>query len=231
MRETCMRLDAAGIAHVLFGGVLLGIARQGAPFAGDKDIDIALAEGDDRAMIDVLFADGYRAIRVPEPHAASARAHCMGFVHAATGIGIDIFFLHRQGDRLRQGIGWPDELFYDYPAWEPGRLRWRDRDWPVPAPLEQYLASNYGSDWRSPWREVEDGRRFDKRWFDSQVSCPGLAPECVARAVNLVMLRLLGALGRAQWSKALALCDQVLAREHVDELEAIRLRLLAAGIR
>jgi len=226
-----MRLDAAGIAHVLIGGVVLGLARQGEPFDGDKDIDIALAGGEDRSMLAGLFADGYRAIRVPDAHAASARSQCMGFVHAATGIGIDVFFLQRHGDRLRQGIGWPDGLFYDYPLFTSGTLRWRDRDWPVPAPLEDYLASNYGADWRSPWREAGDGRRFDKRWFDTQVSCPGLVPECVPRAVSLVLLRLVAALRQAQWPKALALCDQILAREPVGEAEAVRLHLLAAGIR
>jgi tetratricopeptide (TPR) repeat protein len=231
MRETCMRLDAAGIAHVLFGGVVLGIARQGEPFAGDKDIDIALASGEDRAILDGLFADGYHAIRIPEAHMATARSQCMGFVHAATGIGIDLFFLHRHADRLRQGIGWPDHLSYEYPAFASGSLRWRDRDWPVPAPLEDYLASNYGADWRSPWREVGDGRRFDKRWFDTQVSCPGLAADSRARAVNLAMLRLVAALRQGQWPKALALCDQILARESVGEVENARRHLLAAGIR
>lgn len=231
MHETCMRLDAAGIAQRLIGGVVLGIARQGEPFAGDKDIEIALADDVDRAMLDALFADGYRARRLPATHAASSRWHCMGFVHAATGIGIELSFLHVQGDMLRQSVGWPDELFYDHPVFASGSLRWRGRDWPAPAPLDAYLASHYGDDWRSPWREVGDGRRFDKRWFDARLSCPGLAAESVPRAVNLGLLRLLAALKRQQWPKALALCDQILAREGIGEVEAIRLQLLRAGIR
>lgn len=231
MRETCMRLDAAGIAHQLIGGVVLGIARQGDPFDGDKDIDIALESSADRAMLDRLFADGYRAIRVPEPHATAARVQCMGFVHSASGIGVDLFFMHRHGNRMRQSIAWPDALFYEYPVFASGTFRWRDRAWSVPAPLHDYLASNYGSDWRSPWREVGDGRRFDKRWFDTQISCPGLVADCVPRAVNLVALRLVAALRQAQWQKALALCDQILAREHLDEVERVRRHLLAAGIR
>ena len=114
---------------------------------------------------------------------------------------------------MRQSLGWPDALSYRYPSLEVGQLRWRGRDWPVPVPLDAYLASNYGEDWREPRRRLADGRSYDKRWFDTQVSCPGLEPDSVGRAVSLVLLRLVAALEAGKWEKALALCDQVLARE------------------
>ena len=56
-----LMLRAAGEllrARQLIGGVVLGIARQGDPFDGDKDIDIALESGEDRAMLGRLFAGG-----------------------------------------------------------------------------------------------------------------------------------------------------------------------------
>ena len=231
MTEACARLQQAGIAHLLIGGVVLGIAREGEPFAGDKDIDIALDDGVDRDAVAAALATGFTPVRVPAAHAGDARRWCMGYTHEASGIGIDLFFMPRGDTTIRQGLGWPDQLFYDYPAFVPGTLAWRGRDWPVPAPLETHLASNYGDDWRSPRREVGDGRSFDKRWFDTQVSCPGLVAESLPRAVSLVLLRLLATLRLARWEKALALCDQVLARESIDEVEAMRRYLLAAGIR
>ena len=100
----------------------------------------------------------------------------------------------------------------------------------MPAPLEDYLAADYGADWRSSTREAA-GHVFDKRWLDSQISSPSLAAESLPRAVNLVLLRLLTALRQGRWPKALALCDQVLARERLGEVEAIRQHLLAAAIR
>lgn len=230
LSETCDRLQQAGIAHLLIGGVVLGIAREGEPFAGDKDIDIALDDSVDREAVAAAFATGFTPVRVPAAHADEARRWCMGFTHEATGIGIDLFFAQRSEAAIRQGLGWPDQLFYDYPPFAAGTLAWRGRDWPVPAPLEAYLASNYGEDWRSPRRELGDGRSFDKRWFDTQISCPGLAPESRSRAVNLVLLRLLATLRLGRWEKALALCDQLLAREALTEVEAVRQRLLAAGI-
>lgn len=230
LSDACDRLQQAGIAHVLIGGVVLGIAREGEPFAGDKDIDIALDDGVDRDAVAVAFATGYTPVRVPATHADEARRWCMGYTQDATGIGIDLFFMPRGATTIRQGLAWPDQLFYDYPRFDAGTLAWRGRDWPVPAPLESYLASNYGEDWRSPRREVGDGRSFDKRWFDTQISCPGLAPESLPRAVSLVLLRLLATLRLGRWEKALALCDQLLARESLAEVEAVRARLLAAGI-
>lgn len=228
MAATCDRLASAGIDHHLIGGVVLGIVREGEPFHGDKDVDINLPVDADRDRIATLFSEGFTAIRVPD--GPDARRWCMGFMDDATGIGVDLFFPEpAPGGGLRINAGWPDHLAYDYPPCGIGTLAWRGRDWPVPVPLPDYLASNFGEDWRSPRRSVGT-RSFDKRWFDTQVSCPGLVAESVPRAINLVMLRLLAALLQSQWEKALALCDQMLVHGPIVEVEAVRDRLLSAGI-
>ncbi|HSD16739.1 MAG TPA: tetratricopeptide repeat protein [Thermomonas sp.] len=228
MTDACDRLQAAGIGHHLVGGVVVGIVRQGRPFAGDKDVDIGVDFDADRDRIAVAFAEGYSYMRTPS--GPEARRWCMGFTHAATGIGVDLFFKQRIGDILRINLGWPDALVFDLPAYRVEPFHWRGRAWPMPAPLEEYLVADYGEDWRMPTREAA-GHVFDKRWLDSQVSSPSLAAESLPRAVNLGLMRLLAALQRGQWPKALALCHQILARESVGEAEAVRLHLLAAGIR
>lgn len=228
MAAVCDRLAGAGIDHQLIGGVVLGIAREGEPFHGDKDVDLALPADVDRDQLAGLFAEGFSLMRVPQD--ADARRWCMGWTDDATGIGVDLFFAETKTDGgTRQGLGWPDALFFDYPEFATGTLTWRGRDWPVPIPLNEYLASNFGDDWRQVTRQVGE-RSFDKRWFDTQISCPGLVAESVPRAINLVLLRLLGALRKQQWQKALALCDQALAREDIRQVEALRDSLLKAGI-
>jgi tetratricopeptide (TPR) repeat protein len=228
MAAVCDRLLAAGVDHCLFGGVVLGIAREGEPFDGDKDIDLSLPADENRDRIAGLFSEGFTSMRVPG--GPDARRWCMGFTDDATGLGVDLFFVERvPGGGMRQNVGWPDHLVYDYPPYDTGTLAWRGREWPVPMPLSGYLASNYGEDWRSSRRAVGT-RSFDKRWFDTLVSCPGLAQESVPRAINLVLLRLLSALRHGQWEKALALCDQLLARGAIPQVEATRDRLLEAGI-
>ena len=113
----------------------LSIAREGEPFAGDKDIDFQLDAGVDRAAVAAAFAEGFAPIRVPAAHAEATRRWCMGYVHEATGIGIDLFFAQRGVATMRQSLGWPDDLFYEYPRFTAGMLAWRGRDWPVLASL------------------------------------------------------------------------------------------------
>ena len=229
LAATCDRLVSASMAHVLFGGTVLGIARQGEPFHGDKDIDLALSPDVDRDQLERLFADGFTPMRGPKT--PDARRWAMSWMDDATGVGVDLFFDHIGPDGTRRRcLGWPDNLYYDYPAFTLTTLHWRGRDWPVPAPLPEYLASDYGEDWREPRRRVGE-RSFDKCWLDTQISSPALARESLPRAINLVLLRLLGALRQKHWEKALALCDQVLARESIQQLEAVRDYLLVSGIR
>ncbi|MEO7941755.1 MAG: tetratricopeptide repeat protein [Burkholderiaceae bacterium] len=229
MAATCDRLSSAGIEHHLIGGVVLGITREGEPFHGDKDVDLSLPANADRDLIARLFEEGFTFMAGAA--ASDARRWCMGYTDNATGIAVDLFFAEpTPGGGLRQSMGWPDYLFYDYPPYDIGTLSWRGRDWPVPMPMPGYLASNFGEDWQAPRRRVGE-RDFDKRWFDTQVSCPGLVEESVFRAVNLVLLRLLTALRQGGWEKALALCDQMLVHGPISELEVVRDRLLAAGIR
>lgn len=228
MTDACDRLHAAGIDHHLVGGVVLGIVRQRRPFDGDKDVDIGVDFDADLDCVAAAFAEGYRYMRTPRD--PEGRRWCMGYVHEATGIGVDLFFKQRVGDKLRINLGWPDDLIFDLPAYRVEPYLWRERDWPMPAPLEEYLAADYGVDWRMSTREVA-GHVFDKRWLDSRVSSPSLAAESLPRAINLVLLRLVAALRQGQWPKALALCDQIVARESIAQVEATRLRFLAAGIR
>lgn len=227
MTDTCDRLESAGIDYHLVGGVVLGIVRQGRPFAGDKDVDLGLPFDVDREQVAALFSTGYTRMQVPDPE--SARRWCLGFLHDATGVGIDLFFKQPVDGALRICLGWPDDLIFDLPQYAVGSFRWQGRDWPAPVPLEDYLDADYGVDWRSPTREFE-GHVYNKRWHDSQVSSPSLAPGSIPRALNLGLLRLLGALGEQRWPKALALCDQLLARERMIEVERVRHSLLKAGI-
>lgn len=228
MTDACDRLQAAGIEHHLVGGIVLGIVRQGRPFAGDKDVDLGIDFDVDRDRVAAAFAEGYRYMRTPRE--ADARRWCMGFVHEATGVGVDLFFKQRVDGMLRINLGWPDDLVFDLPEYRVEPFHWQGRDWPMPAPLEDYLAADYGDDWRMPTREAA-GHVFDKRWLDSQISSPSLLPESLPRAINLVLLRLLTALRGRRWPKALALCDQLLVREPLAGVQAIQSRLLATATR
>lgn len=226
MTDACDRLQAARIDHHLVGGIVLGIVRQGRPFAGDKDIDIGIDFDADRDQVAAAFADGYRFMHTPRE--MDGRRWCMGFVHEASGVGVDLFFKQRVDGMLRINLGWPDDLVFEVPEYRVDAFHWQGRDWPMPAPLDDYLAADYGDDWRVSTREAA-GHVYDKRWLDSQISSPSLLAESLPRAINLALLRLLTSLRARRWPKALALCDQLLAREPIVAVRAIQQRLLESA--
>lgn len=219
-------LAAAGLPFHLIGGTLLAIYRDGRPFPHDKDVDLGLPFECDRDAVAAAFADGFKPmLRADDPNAQASRAWVMGFVHQASGIGVDLMFVRERDGIARFELGWPDQLACEMPAYPLQPLHWAGREWLVPAPPRHYLDALYGEDWNG---EV-DGRGFDRRWFDTQVSNPSRTPDSLPRAVTLALLRLLNALHAGQWAKARALCIQVLAREPLAEVDAVLARLDGVG--
>lgn len=211
-------LGAAGLPFHLIGGTLLAIHRDGRPFPHDKDVDLGLPFDCDREAVAAALAQGFKPVLVADsPHAAASREYVMGFIHEATGLGVDLMFVREQDGVARFELGWPDRLACEMPRYPLQPLHWAGRDWQVPAPPARYLDAIYGPDWSGE----ADSRGFDRRWFDTQVSNPSRTPESLPRAVTLVLLRLLHALHAGQWAKAQALCMQILAREPLAEVQAV----------
>ena len=147
----------------------------------------------------------------------------MGFIHEASGLGVDLMFVREHDGKSRFELGWPDYLACEMPRYPLQSLQWAGREWQVPAPPAHYLDAIYGPDWNGG----VNIRGFERRWFDTQVSNPSRTPESLPRAINLVLLRLLQALQSGQWAKAQALCIQILKREPLAEVEAVLARLQA----
>lgn len=218
-------LAAAGLPFHLIGGTLLAIHRDGRPFPHDKDVDLGLPFECDRDAVAAAFADGFRPVlRADDPNAVAARRWVMGFIHLASGIGVDLMFVREQDGMARFELGWPDYLACEMPCYPLQALHWAGREWQVPAPPARYLDAIYGPDWNGE----SSIRGFDRRWFDTQVSNPSRTPESLPRAVTLALIRLMHALQARQWAKSRALCIQILAREPLPEVEAMLARLQAA---
>lgn len=220
-------LTAAGLRFHLIGGTLLAIHRDGRPFPHDKDIDLGLPYDCDRDAVAAAFAQGFRPVlRADDPHAQAAREWVMGFIHEASGLGVDLMFARERDGLVRFQLGWPDQLACEFPAYPLQALHWAGREWQVPSPPEHYLDAIYGPDWNGE----PHIRGFDRRYFDTQVSNPSRTTESLPRAVTLVLLRMLRALQAGQWARAQALCIQVLAREPLIEVEAMLAHLRRTGL-
>lgn len=212
---TAAAFERSGLPFHLIGGTLLALYRDGTPFPHDKDIDLGMPFDVDRdAVYQALAGDFKPMLPKDDPRAVSSRQWILGFIHQPTGIGVDLMFMHPQGDVVRMDMGWPDHIGSEVPAYGIEMLRWQDRDWPVPSPPERFLVAIYGNDWRTP-----------QRHSDTQLSNPSRTPESLPRAITLGLIRLLQAVSAGQWSKADALGQQILAREDLAEVRRLRARL------
>ena len=212
---TADALHEAGLPFHLIGGTMLALHRDGAPFPHDKDIDLGVPAEVDRDAVYQALVQGFTPV-LPrdDERALASRQWVLGFMHQATGIGVDLLFVHARSDMFRLDMGWPDHLGTEMPAYGLEVLRWQDRDWQVPSPPERYLEGIYGPNWRTP-----------ERYYDTQVSNPSRTPESLPRAVTLALLRLVEAVRTGQWAKADALAMQILAREELAEVRRLRARL------
>ena len=212
---TADAFHAAGLPFHLIGGTMLALYRDGTPFPHDKDIDLGVPAEVDRDAVYQALVQGFSPV-LPrdDERALSSRQWVLGFMHQATGIGVDLLFVHARSDMFRLDMGWPDHLGTEMPAYGLEVLRWQDRDWQVPSPPERSLEGIYGPNWRTP-----------ERYYDTQVSNPSRTPESLPRAVTLALLRLVEAVRAGQWAKADALGQQILAREDLAEVRRLRARL------
>ncbi len=175
------------------------------------------------------FADDPAFRMFPATQRAGERPTVVGLVHVATAVGVDLMLPTRDPDGgVRNETGWPDRLTSVLRPYAIGRLHWDGRDWPVPEPHAQYLADMYGDDWREQ-STVAAGVRYDRCYSDTMLSNPSRTSESVPRAVNLGLLRLAHALQGREWSKAVAYCAQLLAREELPDVRTVLDRLQAAG--
>jgi hypothetical protein len=135
----------------------------------------------------------------------------------------------RQADgTMRNETGWPDQLASVLPPYRIGSLHWDGRHWPVPDPLEPYLAGMYGADWREQVT-TQAGVAYDRCYSDTMLGNASRTADTIPQAVTLGVLRLLEALDARAWSKAVAYCAQLLAREELPEVRGVLQRLQAAG--
>lgn len=232
LAASCDRLDALGVEYHLMAGTLLAIVKDGRLFAHDKDVDLALPDlaPDQREAVHSAFAaDADYRMFPPPPLATGQAASVIGLVHAPTGVGIDLILPQRDPDgRMRNNMGWPDQLASVLRPYRIGTMQWDGRDWPVPEPTGQYLEDMYGPDWRDQLHTAA-GVTYDRCYSDTMVSNPSRTAESTPRAVTLGLIRLVRILGSNEWPKAVAYCAQLLAREDIPQVRTALAKLQGAG--
>ncbi|MGB1697139.1 MAG: LicD family protein [Thermoplasmatota archaeon] len=133
--------DGAFLAY----GTLLGIVRDGHLIPHDDDMDVGVFQEDWDRIVPKTIPGFARLETSP---------YTVKFVHKKTGLVVDFFRFHPDGEHRRAHAGsdkgthtylFPRELL------EPlGTIEWEGRTWTAPADPEGFLAHHYGADWRTP---------------------------------------------------------------------------------
>lgn len=187
-------LSAAGASAFLTAGTLLGIFRNGAPLAHDRDIDIGVMRDRDGGPDIAAILRAHDRILLPR----IARPGDRYFGIQYKGIAVDIFLYDPEAGTLTCGL-----------SDMPGDIQWRfrpfgiraeeinGRTWPIPDQPLDYLAQTYGPRWQVPDRN-----------FASAVSSPALFRTDVYARAYYAALRARGAYIAGDIEKANGLIRQ-----------------------
>lgn len=174
----------------VISGTFLGIVREGGFLAHDYDIDVGVTfDPEHPEVLDRLVAalerspryvvkkldDAQTVVETEPGRYAVERAPALVKLIHETGINVDIFVHHREGDRLWHGSSihrWENSAF-DLAPYTLAGVRVLG-----PADADRYLTENYG-DWRTPVTE-----------FNCTTGTPNLVISRTFRSVALFLTRL-----------------------------------------
>lgn len=149
-----------GIPWVIMGGVVLGYARYKEIMPWDTDLDVGIfTEITDvqwRSLMSALYDQGFRKI-------INQR---MDFTYCYRETEFNMWMFHKNGNYYEAFPSTtPDVKFVEKAMWydEPQTIRFLDDTYPVPNNMEDYLACQYGVDWRTNVVKDHEWYYLDKR--------------------------------------------------------------------
>lgn len=168
-------LASHGIWHALAYGSLLGAVREGDVLAWDYDFDLFIRPEDVPRIVGLN--------RKPNPHGLTFKTVYQDATYLAVNPGrvasfwtsavvvqehrrsvgdLYAFTLFRDGvlrrfDMRNGAYYYPHSSFPHYFVDELDEATVRGARYPIPRRAEQWLAGNYGADWRTPYRAVRQG--------------------------------------------------------------------------
>jgi hypothetical protein len=141
---------AKGTPVFLVSGTLLGCVREGQLLSHDKDIDVGIVGWENQYDLCMALQESGQ-FTVSAQHLKGQDTFYIPICHNATGMWIDIFVYHPQGQHLVTGV----DFFFGYRqtfAFTPFELKdveFLGVKMKIPANAELNLTENYG-EWRSP---------------------------------------------------------------------------------
>lgn len=144
-------LDRSGHKAFLVSGTLLGYAREGRLLAHDKDIDVGVMNWESQFDIVLALAESDQ-FAMNTRTMVGAQTYALVVLHIPTGITIDIFLYHPEGDKLVTGVQSQFGYLQKF-AFTPFGLEQVDFlgiKVYVPDDVDRNLTENFGEGWRTP---------------------------------------------------------------------------------
>jgi 3-oxoacyl-[acyl-carrier protein] reductase len=144
--------------YFLIGGTLLGCKREGHLLIHDKDIDIGFPDEATlyRVVEKLKYENYFEGLSTPGGVRNGKLAWARKYPGENTQVAFELQAHYRQGDKVfynrpmgpswpwREGrCEWPEHLFNKFDSVEAYGLKW-----PTPSPIEEFLVSFYGSEWK-----------------------------------------------------------------------------------
>jgi hypothetical protein len=132
-----------------------------------------------------------------------AHIYDMLFVHTRHHIGVDMFFLHPDGqDHFLVGPDHPHQpVLSRIDRFDLGLRDWRGEMWPIPVQSERYFRNVYGDGWQQP-----------DPYYDTIVSNPSRIAEAMPVVLCYGYEKLFGYFRERSWQATMAYCAQLQKR-------------------
>jgi len=150
--ETADILEEIGVPYHLTHGTLLGLYRDHAIIEGDSDMDIGILMEDFRPklddMIDEFSSNGFRVRPFSTP---CSYIRTLWLYKYDTIMDIMGFFLYKDKrfclSQEKENVAWlhSAEFFNNYTL-----IKFKGKEFPVPAKTEEFLKEAYGDTWQIP---------------------------------------------------------------------------------
>ena len=160
MRECCEALEKNNIKYYITDGTALGLYRQNGFIPHDTDIDVDIdGNACDFALIERVFSED---LKMHLGRKMSYKGEIQQLVfYTDDEIIFDMVFWRKEANKKKYKVHYPESpacvldskyfenvYFYEFEG----------KQYPLHAPIEEWLVSRYGKDWRIPKTQKGDWR-------------------------------------------------------------------------
>lgn len=158
MERCCTALEELNLNYFLTDGTLLGLIREGRFIPHDNDIDVNIIGEAEFKEIHSMFL---RKLGMTLGRKTMYRRRIQQLIYyTADRIIFDMVFWKVDGDNIKNyaELGFMREQPYSFYR-KPGEISFCGKTYPVPFPVDEWLAMRFGADWRIP--KVSKGNWMD----------------------------------------------------------------------